>query len=170
VDFFPRAIKRHGRGKNKGVELKHNLPMILIRVVVGIVFLTEGTLKFLLPDELGSGRFAAIGLPFPHFLAPLVGCCELLGGTAVILGLYAGDAALLLLIVILTAIVTTKLPILLAHPIGPFALAKTQHTGWLAFLHESRTDFSMLFCLVAILMDSGLRMGRRRPWYQSKGL
>jgi uncharacterized membrane protein YphA (DoxX/SURF4 family) len=144
--------------------------MILVRILVGIVFLTEGTLKFLLPDDLGVGRFAAIGIPFPHILAPIVGGCELLGGASILLGLYAGDAALLLLIVIVTAIVTTKIPILLGHPVGPFALIKTPHTGLLAFLHESRADLSMLFCLVAILIDFGLRVGRRRPWYQSKGL
>ena len=47
--------------------------MILIRVIVGVVFLTEGVLKFVHPAELGSGRFAHIGLPLPHVLAPIVG-------------------------------------------------------------------------------------------------
>jgi hypothetical protein len=28
----------------------------------------------------------------------------------------------------------------------------------------------MLFGLLAILIESGLRIGRRRPWYQSKQL
>jgi hypothetical protein len=87
-----------------------------------------------------------------------------------ILGLYAGDAALLLLAVIVTALVTTKIPILLGRPFGPFALPKLAHYGWLSFLHESRTDLCMLFGSIAVLIDSGLRMGRRRPWYQSKGL
>ena len=107
--------------------MRQNLPMILIRVMVGVVFLTEGILKFLLPGELGVGRFTAIGLPFPHLLAQLVGGVEIVGGAAILLGLYAGDAALLLLVVILTALVTTKLPILLGHPLGPFALAKAPH-------------------------------------------
>jgi uncharacterized membrane protein YphA (DoxX/SURF4 family) len=134
------------------------------------VFLLEGTLKFLLPDELGAGRFAAIGLPFPHVLAPLVGGVEIASGLAMILNFYAGEAALLLLLVALTALVTTKIPILLEHPWGPFSLPKLAHYGWLSFLHEARTDLCMVFGSVAVLIDSGLLVGRRRPWYQSKGL
>jgi len=144
--------------------------MIFIRIAVALVFLTEGALKFLLPNELGAGRFAAIGLPFPNVLAPLVGGAELVGGAAVLLDLYAGDAALMLLVIIATALVTSKFPILFGRPLGPFALMKVPHTGLMAFLHESLTDLSMLLCLVAILIESGLHLGRRRPWYQSKGL
>jgi uncharacterized membrane protein YphA (DoxX/SURF4 family) len=136
---------------------------------VGLVFLTEGALKFLLPGELGPGRFAAIGLPFPRLLAHLVGGVELGCGLAVIADFYAGDAALLLLGVIFVALVSTKLPILLGRPIGPF-LPHAPHFGLMGFLHEARTDLSMLFCLLAILIESGLHVGRRRPWYQSKGL
>lgn len=149
--------------------MRRNIPMILIRVVVGLVFLTEGALKFLLPGELGAGRFAAIGLPFPNFLAHLVGCVELVSGLAIWADFYAGDAALLLLGVIVVALVTTKLPILLGHPLGPF-LPHAPHYGLMGFLHEARTDLCMLFGLVAILIESGLHLGRRRPWYQSKGL
>jgi len=152
------------------LEMQQNLPIIFIRIAVGLVFLTEGALKFLLPNELGAGRFAAIGLPFPNMLAPLAGCAELAGGAAILLNLYAGDAALMLLVVIATALVTTKFPILFGRPLGPFALINAPHTGLMGFLHESRTDLSMLFALVAILIDSGLHLGRRRPWYQSKGL
>jgi uncharacterized membrane protein YphA (DoxX/SURF4 family) len=144
--------------------------MIFIRIAVGLVFLTEGALKFLLPNELGAGRFAAIGLPIPNILAPLVGGAELAGGAAILLDLYAGDAALMLLVVIVTALVSTKFPILFGRQLGPFALMKVPHTGLMGFLHESRTDLTMLFCLVAILIESGLHLGRRRPWYQSKGL
>jgi uncharacterized membrane protein YphA (DoxX/SURF4 family) len=124
--------------------MRKSLPMILIRIVVGLVFLTEGILKFVYPGELGAARFAHIGLPFPHLLAPFVGAVEIVAGAAIILGLYAGDAALILLIVILTAISTTKIPILLGHPLGGFAPAKLEHYGLMSFLHESRTDLRML--------------------------
>ena len=147
--------------------MRRKLPMILIRIVVGLVFLTEGILKFVRPDELGAGRFARIGLPFPHLLAPLVGAIEIIAGTAVALGFYAGDAALLLMVVILTALITTKLPVFLGRPMGPFALMKAPHYGWLGFLHEARTDLSMLFGTVAVLIDSGMKVGRRKHWYQS---
>jgi putative oxidoreductase len=141
--------------------MRKSLPMILIRVIVGVVFLTEGILKFTRAGELGVGRFAHIGLPYPHVLAPLVGAVEIAAGGALILNLYAGDAALLLLIVILTAICTTKIPILLGHHLGPFAPPKMEHYGLLSFIHEARTDLAMLFGLVAILLDSGMRIRLR---------
>ena len=146
--------------------MRKNLPMILVRVIVGLVFLTEGILKFVHPAELGSGRFAHIGLPLPYVLAPMIGIVEIVGGAATILNLLAGDAALLLLAVILTAILTTKVPILLGHHFGPFQPPKLDHYGFLSFMHEARTDLCMLFGLVAILLDSGVKMGQRRHWHQ----
>lgn len=142
--------------------MRKSLPMILIRILVGLVFLTEGILKYVYPAELGTGRFAHIGLPFPHFLAPFVGAVEIASGGALILGFYAGDAALLLLIVIMTAIVTTKVPILLGHPLGRFAAPKLDHYGLLSFIHEARTDLSMFVGLVAILLDSGVKISLKR--------
>ena len=141
--------------------MRKNLPMILIRVIVGIVFLTEGILKFVRPGELGVGRFAHIGLPYPHLLTPLVGAVEIAAGGALILNFFAGDAALLLLCVILTAIFTTKVPILLGHHLGPFGPPKLDQYGVLSFIHEARTDLAMLFGLVAILLDSGMRISLR---------
>ncbi|MGD0800100.1 MAG: DoxX family protein [Terracidiphilus sp.] len=147
--------------------MRRELPMILIRVIVGLVFLLEGALKFVRPEELGAGRFDLIGLPWPQYLAPLVGGLEITGGTAILLNFYAGDAALALLMVICTALVTTKLPILLGHPMGPFPLEKHNSYGWLSFFHEARLEVCMAFGLLAVLIDSGLRIGRRRRWYQS---
>jgi uncharacterized membrane protein YphA (DoxX/SURF4 family) len=140
---------------------------MLVRIVVGIIFVTEGVLKFMMPAALGAGRFAHIGFPFPSALAPLVGGVEIAAGAAVLFNFYAGDAAILLLCVIVTALVTTKIPILLQRPLGPFHAPKDLAvSGWLGFLHEARTDLAMLFCLVAILIDAGVRVGRTRKWYQ----
>lgn len=145
--------------------MRKNVPIILIRIVVGLVFLTEGILKFVLPGELGGGRFAHIGLPFPQVLAPLVATVEIVAGSAMMLGLYAGDAAILLLIVIITAILTTKIPVLLGHRLGRFDPPKLGHYGLLSFLHESRTDLCMLFGCLAVLIDSGLKFGQmKRPF------
>jgi len=143
-----------------------NLPMILVRVIVGLVFFTEGLLKFVLPGELGAGRFAHIGLPYPYLLAPIVGVVEIVAGAALMLGVYAGDAAVLLLIVILTAIFTTKVPILLGHHFGLFEPQKLGHYGLLSFLHEARTDLCMLVGCIAILLDSGLTMGSAKRLFQ----
>ncbi|HTX76207.1 MAG TPA: DoxX family protein [Terracidiphilus sp.] len=143
--------------------MPRNIPLLLIRIIVGIVFITEGVLKFVYPSELGVGRFAHIGLPWPHVLAPVVGALEIAAGGAVMLNLYAGDAAIVLLCIIATALVSTKVSILLGHAVGPFQEPKVEHHGILGFLHEARTDLAMLFSLVAILIDSGVRTGSRRP-------
>jgi putative oxidoreductase len=141
--------------------MRKNLSMILVRVIVGVVFLTEGILKFLRPSELGVGRFAHIGLPYPHLLAPVVGAVEIAGGAALIFNFFAGDAALHLLMVILTAIFTTKVPVLTGHHLGPFGPPKLDRYGILTFIHEARTDLAMLFGLIAILLDSGMRISLR---------
>ncbi|MDR3739515.1 MAG: DoxX family protein [Terracidiphilus sp.] len=146
--------------------MRKNLPMILLRLMVGLVFLIEGILKFTQPGELGVGRFAHIGLPLPGVLAPLVAVVEIVSGAALLLGVYAGDAALALLVVILIALITTKVPILLGHPLGRFAPPSLNHYGFLSFMHEARTDLCMLLGAAAILIDSGLQLGRRKQWYQ----
>ena len=113
--------------------------VFLIRLMVGAVFLTEGIQKFLFADQLGAGRFAKIGLPWPQLLAPLTGGFEVVCGALVILGLFTRLATLPLLAVIGTAIVTTKIPML-------------AHDGFWKMAHESRVDFSMLLGLVFLLI------------------
>lgn len=76
----------------------------LIRLLVGWVFFVEGVLKFLLPDELGVGRFTTIGIPIPQVMAPFVGIVEIVFGALVILGLFTRLAAVPLLIDISVAI------------------------------------------------------------------
>ena len=49
--------------------------VVLIRLVVGLVFLSEGIQKFLFADSLGVGRFARIGLPAPGFPGRFVVDC-----------------------------------------------------------------------------------------------
>jgi putative oxidoreductase len=43
---------------------------ILIRAMVGAVFLSEGIQKFLYAESVGAGRFARIGIPQPDLVAP----------------------------------------------------------------------------------------------------
>jgi len=116
--------------------------VILIRILVGWVFVSEGIQKFLFPAQLGVGRFAKIGIPAPHIMAPFVGAVEITFGSLVILGLFTRLAAIPLLCVIGTAIATTKIPML--HTSG----------GWV-MLHEARTDFSMLLGLLFLLIVGG---------------
>jgi putative oxidoreductase len=124
----------------------------IVRLLVGWVFLVEGILKFLLPDELGVGRFSAIGIPAPQIMAPFVGIVEIVCGLLVIAGLLTWLAALPLLIDISVAILSTKIPVWLGHGYWRFTLPKVKHYGFLSMLHEARTDFSMLLGLIFILL------------------
>ncbi|MNY07661.1 hypothetical protein D3C86_1404760 [compost metagenome] len=118
---------------------------LLIRLMVGGVFLSEGIQKFLYPAALGVGRFMKIGLPAPEVLAPMVACFEVGCGSLILLGLLTRLAALPTLSIMGVALATTKLPILL-------------HQGFWAMAHEARTDFSMLLgSLFLLLVGAG-------PW------
>lgn len=113
--------------------------LFLLRFIVGWVFFSEGVLKFLDPHSLGAGRFAKIGIPYPHLAAPFVGIVEIVCGAFLILGLRTSLVAVPLLIDISVAIVTTKWPML-------------RHQGFWSAMHESRVDLCMFFGLVAILL------------------
>lgn len=126
--------------------------VVIIRLLVGWVFLVEGILKFVLPDELGVGRFTSIGIPAPQVMAPFVGLVEIVCGALVLVGLFTRLAAIALLIDITVAIVSTKIPIWLGHAYWRFTLPKLKHYGLLGMLHEARTDFSMLLGLIFLLL------------------
>jgi uncharacterized membrane protein YphA (DoxX/SURF4 family) len=129
---------------------------VLVRFLVGGVFLAEGTLKFTLPDELGAGRFIKIGIPAPEVLAPFVGTVETVCGILLLLGLLTRPAALLLLINISVAILSTKIPILLGHGFAGFSLPKLARYGFWSMAHEARTDFCMwLGSLFLVLVGAG---------------
>src|SRR4029453_11035126 len=100
----------------------------------------------------GVGRFAKIGIAAPQIMAPFVGVVEIVFGTMILLGLLTRLAAIPLLIDITVAIISTKLPILLGHGFGPFALPKLSQYGLWSMLHEARTDFSMFLGLLFLLI------------------
>src|SRR5437867_11104184 len=83
--------------------------VILIRFVVGAVFLSEGIQKFLFAAENGVGRFARIGIPAPEIMAPFVGVAEIACGALTLIGLITRLAAIPLIIDMLVAILSTKI-------------------------------------------------------------
>lgn len=113
--------------------------VILIRLVVGAIFLSEGIQKFLHPADLGVGRFTKIGIPSPEIMAPFVGIVEIVCGVLILIGLLTRLAAIPLIIDMLVAISTTKIPILLK-------------SGFWAMAHEARTDYAMLLCFVFLAL------------------
>jgi putative oxidoreductase len=126
--------------------------VLLIRILVGWVFVSEGIQKFLYPAQVGAGRFERIGIAAPHVMAPLVGAVEITCGSLILAGLLTRLAALPLLAVMVTALVSTKVPILLARGFGPFSLPKLSHYGFWSMLHEARTDISMVLGLIFLLI------------------
>ena len=129
---------------------------VLIRILVGAVFLSEGVQKFLFPTELGVGRFVRIGIPAPEVMGPFVGAVEIVAGALLLLGLLTRPAALVLLMNISVAIVSTKVPILLGYGFWVFTLPKLSRYGFWSMAHEARVDFCMwLGCLFLILVGAG---------------
>jgi uncharacterized membrane protein YphA (DoxX/SURF4 family) len=130
--------------------------VILVRLLVGLVFLSEGIQKFLYPEALGVGRFVKIGIPAPEVMAPFVGICEIVAGGLIVAGLLTRPAALVLFIDISVAIVSTKIPILLGEGFWGFSLAALPRYGFWSMAHETRTDFCMwLGSLFLIFVGSG---------------
>lgn len=116
---------------------------ILIRFVVGFIFIMEGIQKFVYSSVLGIGRFIKIGIPFPEVLAPFVGGCEIFFGFCILIGLAVRIAAIPLIIIMLVALTTTKLELI-------------AHKGFLTFVHDSRNDLLTLFgCLFLLVKGAG---------------
>ena len=130
---------------------------MLIRIVVGGIFLTEGIQKFLYPGDLGAGRFTKIGIPAPDMMGPFVGGIEIICGALLIIGLLTRVAAILLLADISVAIISIKIPILLGHGFWGFSLTKLPRYGFLSMIHEARTDLAMWFGLLFLLIVGGGR-------------
>jgi putative oxidoreductase len=103
---------------------------VLVRVMVGAVFISEGIQKFLFPDQLGTGRFLKIGLPMPEFVGPFVGAFEIACGSLVLVGFLTRVAVIPLLTIMAVALTTTKWPMLADQ-------------GFWYMAHETRTDWSM---------------------------
>lgn len=114
--------------------------LILVRIMVGAVFVSEGIQKFLFPAELGVGRFMKIGIPAPDFFGPFVGGVEIVFGLLILVGCLSRVAAIPLLVDMLVAILTTKIPILL-------------QSGFWKMAHEARVDGCMTLGLLFILVS-----------------
>ncbi|HKQ88582.1 MAG TPA: DoxX family protein [Candidatus Acidoferrales bacterium] len=117
-----------------------NPAIFLIRLAVGLIFFTQGILKFTDP-AMGINRFTRIGFSHPGFTAHFVGTFEIVCGLLVLLGLWTRAAAVPLLIVILTAIATTKIP----------ELSRANQGFWF-MVSDARTDFAMLCSLLFLII------------------
>jgi uncharacterized membrane protein YphA (DoxX/SURF4 family) len=123
----------------KNLQTENTKTTIIIRLIVGAVFLSEGIQKFLFPAIRGAGRFEKIGLPFPEFLGTFVGAFEILCGAIILIGLITRLASIPLIIIMLVAFTTTKSEVYLEK-------------GFWELLHGSRTDWSMLLGSIFLLI------------------
>jgi len=115
---------------------------IIIRFIVGAVFLSEGIQKFLFPAIRGAGRFEKIGLPSPEFLGSFVGGFEILCGVLILVGFLTRLASIPIITIMLVAFATTKAEVL-------------SNQGFWEMMHGSRTDWAMLLGAVFLLIRGG---------------
>ena len=88
-----------------------SLGLLVLRVVVGLIFVAHGAQKifeYTLPGTIGS--FADMGVPLPEIAAPFVAFVELIGGALLALGLFTRPVGILLAIDMIVAIVAVHLP------------------------------------------------------------
>jgi len=126
----------------KIIHFDNSRTTILIRLMVGVVFFSEGIQKFLFPTVRGAGRFEKIGFPSPEFLGTLVGSFEVVCGAMLLLGLLTRLASFPLVIIMLVALYTTK-------------LGMWESDGFWIMMHSSRTDWAMLLGGVFLLLKGG---------------
>jgi putative oxidoreductase len=106
----------------------------LIRYTIGYVFISSGLFKLLVADF--TTIFAKIGIPSPETAVLLVGLVEVVCGGLIIFKTYVKQAILPLFIIIIGAILLTKVPVL--------------HDGFLKFAFEARLDITMLVLLTIL--------------------
>lgn len=126
---------------------------ILIRLIVGVVFLSEGIQKFLYPVSRGSGRFEKIGLSSPELLGDFVGSVEIICGILILLGFLTRLASIPLFIIMVVAISSTKVEILVDK-------------GFWEMMHASRTDWAMLLGSIFLFLKGGGRWSLDKILYK----
>ena len=127
---------------------------LVVRLLAGLVFFAEGIKKFMFPTEWGIGRFEKIGI-ISYLSAPFVGIVETVCGLLLIFGLFSPPAALLLLIDISVAILTTKVPLAL-------------HKGFWPAEAEARADYSMFMSSLFLLIVGAGVMSLDAWWLRKR--
>ena len=129
---------------------------VLIRLMAGSVFLWEGILKFVYPNQ-GVGRFTKLGFPAPHFTATADGWLEIIGGLLLLTGFLTRLIVVPFMIEMLVAMASTKISLYLGTSPLPLPPVPPQIGFW-AVLHEIRSEFAQLLtCAFLLLVGPG-------PW------
>ncbi len=137
------------------LKTSNDSAIVLIRLMTGAVFLSEGLQKFIFPAMRGVGRFAKMGFPSPEFFASFVGGFEIVCGILLLIGFITRGAAFAMLINMTVAIIVTKIPIAFGESFGPFVLRDLKSYGFWSMAHEMRTDFAMWLGALFLIIKGG---------------
>jgi putative oxidoreductase len=123
---------------------------VLLRLMAGGVFLSEGILKFVYTNQ-GVGRFTKLGIPFPHETATFVGVLEIVGGMMIIAGLLTRVIAIPFIVEMVVAILSTKVSLYLGT--SPLPLPPSPPiVGFWAVMHETRSDYAQILTSMFLLV------------------
>ncbi len=139
--------------KQKIFQINQISGYLLVRIILGYVFLVAGLQKFIFPDNMGPGRFIEMGFPVPEFTAYFVGFFETLGGFLILVGLASRLAAIPLAITMVVAIITTKFPQL--------------SDGFWTFAHAARLDISMLLTSIFVIYNGSGRYSVDKKYFEN---
>jgi putative oxidoreductase len=135
-------MKREISFKSLVLNTASDKKILFIRLIVGLIFISEGLQKYLFLQFLGPGHFQEIGFQHAFFWAYFTGACEMLFGMLILWGFLTRLASIPLLIIMITAFITTKMPILATK-------------GLWTFLHEYNTEFSLTVLLILLIIYGG---------------
>jgi putative oxidoreductase len=124
---------------------------LLLRLMAGGVFFWEGLLKFVYVNQ-GVGRFAKLGIPFPHFTATFIAYLEIVGGLMLLSGLMTRLIAIPFVGEMIVAILSTKISLYLGTSPLPLPPAPPKMGFW-AVLHEIRSEYAQIITVIFLLVN-----------------
>lgn len=135
-------MKTESRIKTLILNTEDDKKLVLLRLIVGLIFLSEGIQKYLIVSVVGPVFFQESGFNNPMFWVYLAGSFEIFCGILILIGLLTRLASIPLLTIMITAFITVKLPLL-------------NNRGFWTFLHEYNIDFSLTLLLIVLIIYGG---------------
>ncbi len=118
------------------LEAYQSLVPLLLRVGVGLTFFFAGLGKVLGGVGGVAGFFGSLGVPLPGLMGPFISYLELLGGLAILLGLFTRPISILFICNMLVAMILVTIP------------------GWLGFERGMVAGFSQTRVELLLLLAS----------------
>jgi len=116
--------------------------LTIARIIVGMIFISEGIQKLLIVSYMGPTMFKDAGFENTMFWVYFTGAFEISSGILILLGFLTRLASIPLLIVMITALITTKLPLLINNDFWTFA-------------HEYNVEFALTLLLIVLFIWGG---------------